>query len=252
MRPRRSRDAGGGLVGRDPAPAARSLSPQAGEVNGGELPQSPLFLPPSKSMIAPCMNSTGLPAIIATIAATSSGLPTRSVFSSASSAFSASSLRRLARRHHAIEPRGQPAGVDGAGVDGVDPHAVDHAAVGLRLGQQSKRRVHRADRVEAARPGAPRYPRNMDDSAARRLEVRPGELRHPHISEELEPEAVGPVGIRQREEAAALGRTGTVHQQIKLAERLHRRVNGAAAPPPDRRGRPRSPRPCGPWLRSPS
>ena len=55
------------------------------------------------------------------------------------------------------------------------------------------------------------------------LQVRPGVTAAAHRAMELEAEPVGPVGIGQREEVTALGRSGVVHQHIQPAEPLHRR-----------------------------
>src|SRR5205814_218406 len=66
---------------------------------------------------------------------------------------------------------------------------------------------------------------------ALRLQQRPGLTGEPHMGEEFERKAVGPFGIGQLEEVAALGGAGVVDQDVEppefAAHRLDQQLFGA-------------------------
>ena len=86
-------------------------------------------------------------------------------------------------------------GVDRARMDRVDLHAVALAEIGQRLHEGELRADHRgADHVVGDRR-ARADAADGDDRAAARFQQRPGRAAEPHLREELEREAVVPVGV---------------------------------------------------------
>src|SRR3954468_11894552 len=133
--------------------------------------------------------------------------------------------------HGLAEAPPQPFGLDAARIDGVDLHAVGFADVGHGLAEGDAGGVHRAAdgerrlRLLAADSG------DADERALLRFQERPGLAGEPDVGEEFQRKAVGPFGVGQLEEVAALGGAGVVDEDVEPSEfaahRLDQRLFGA-------------------------
>ena len=124
-----------------------------------------------------------------------------------------------------MNARLQALGGNRAGVDRAHPHPVLKAAVSEHLGQVHEARIDRAADGKLGRPGAPADADDVHDRPLRLHEVRPGRAGAAHAAEELEREAILPVGLRKLQEVAALGGTGIVDQRVEAGEARQRKVD---------------------------
>jgi hypothetical protein len=99
-------------------------------------------------------------------------------------------------------------------MDAVDPHAILLAEIGEALGEGGDGGVDRAADGEALLRFSPAGSPDRDQRAAALLQERPGRAREPHMGEKFQRVAVFPIGVGQRQEIAALGRTGIVDQNV--------------------------------------
>ena len=127
-------------------------------------------------------------------------------------------LRLAALLHGGADAAPLALGLDQARMDAVDPHAVLLAEVGKALGERRHRGVDRTADGEALLGLAAAGAADRDQRALACLQQRPGGARQPHMGEELERVAVGPVLVGECEEIAALGGTGIVDQNVETAE----------------------------------
>src|SRR5262245_2904534 len=111
-----------------------------------------------------------------------------------------------------------PLGLDQRWMDAVDPYAVLLAEVGEALGEGGDSGVDRAADGEAFLRFSSAGAADRDQRAAALLQERPGRAREPHMGEKFKRVAAFPIGIRQHQEIAALGRTSIVDQNVESAE----------------------------------
>jgi len=112
----------------------------------------------------------------------------------------------------------EPVGPDVARIDGIDLDVVGVRPVGERFGGRKQRCIDRAadGKVAACRPAADASDDHHRTAAL--CELRPGGADQPHMTKELEGEAILPVRIAQREEVAAFRRACIGNDDVDTTE----------------------------------
>ena len=114
----------------------------------------------------------------------------------------------------------QAIGMDIAGIDEIDTHAIRHTAIRERLGEIHQRRIDRTTNGKICTRQTPADTTDIHNATVGFVQMRPCCAGQPHSAEQLQRITIRPIIIGKREEIAALGRPRAMDQNIQGAEAL--------------------------------